>query len=131
MAWMKPPAENVALFDELVAEQPLALRRSMFGCPCAFVNGNMAFGLHEDHLVLRLADAEREALLASGEATPFIPMEGRRMREYVVAPPPWMADKDLLATWIDRSVDYVARLPPKAPKARAAKAPKAKAPKAR
>jgi hypothetical protein len=38
----------------------------MFGCPCVFVNGNMAGGLHEGNWIIRLPPAERRELIGSG-----------------------------------------------------------------
>lgn len=40
----------------------------MFGYPAAFVNGNMAAGLHRDDLVLKLANKDRDALMTAGGA---------------------------------------------------------------
>jgi TfoX/Sxy family transcriptional regulator of competence genes len=39
-------------------------RRSMFGCPVAFVNGNMFTGVHNDEVSVRLSDADRTHFLA-------------------------------------------------------------------
>jgi len=92
--------------------------RTMFGCPCGFLGGNMFMGLFGDQLFLRLGESDRATLLAEEGAEPFDPMGGRPMREYVVVPPGWLegdADDELHA-WISKSVRYAKSLPPKAAK---------------
>lgn len=87
----------------------------MFGYPAAFVNGNMAAGLHQDGLVLRLDENERDALMKIG-GRQFQPMPGRQMRGYVVAPSELAKQPVELKKWLGRSVTYAASLPPKAKK---------------
>lgn len=95
----------------------------MFGYPCAFVNGNMFAGLHEQNLIVRLAQAERERLTAAGLAKPFVVM-GKTMREYVVLNAPLAQSDDVLAAHLARAYAFARKLPPKVKKA--AKASKAK-----
>jgi TfoX/Sxy family transcriptional regulator of competence genes len=127
MAWRKPPPELIAAFAAALPDDPRVEPRKMFGCPCAFAGGNMFAGLHQESLVLRLGDAERERFLDLPGATSFQPMPDRVMREYVVAPPELVADRAGLRRWIARALAYAASLPVKEKK----KAPKAKAAKPR
>ncbi|HEY6460111.1 MAG TPA: TfoX/Sxy family protein, partial [Polyangiaceae bacterium] len=83
MKWTKSPEFLVQSFDHCLPMAPGVERRSMFGYPCAFVNGHMFCGLHQDSLVVRLPEARREAMVASG-ARIFEPMPGKPMEEYVV-----------------------------------------------
>jgi TfoX/Sxy family transcriptional regulator of competence genes len=83
----------------------------MFGYPCAFVNGNMFGGLHEERLFVRLDEAGRRRLLREPGATPFEPMPGRRMTEYVVVPHP-LTNRNL-PKWLRAALRYAAGLPPK------------------
>jgi len=46
--WKKVPAELAAAFDAALPPAVDVERRKMFGCPTAFVNGNLFAGLHED-----------------------------------------------------------------------------------
>jgi TfoX/Sxy family transcriptional regulator of competence genes len=127
MAWRKAPPELIARFDAVFPADTRAEKRQMFGFPAGFVNGHMFVGLHQESLVLRLADAARHELLKLPGAHVFEPMPGRPMREYVVAPPLVVADDKLLRRWITRALDYASALPAKPkPKARA-KAPKPQA----
>ena len=43
----KSPPELVAAFAAAVPQAPGVVQKPMFGCPCAFVNGNMFTGLFE------------------------------------------------------------------------------------
>jgi len=108
----------VDLFQELLA-QTRGDGRTMFGCPCGFLGGNMFMGLFGDQLFLRLAEAERARLLSEEGAEVFDPMGGRPMREYVVVPSTWLegeSDAELRA-WVAKSACYAATLPPKASRA--------------
>jgi TfoX/Sxy family transcriptional regulator of competence genes len=113
MRWRPSPPDLVATFTDIVPGPP-AVQRKMFGYPAAFVNGNMFMGLFEDRLILRLAEDSREQLLSVKGASPFEPMPGRPMREYVVVPPAILEARKKLATWVDRALAYGASLPPKA-----------------
>ena len=128
MAWKKSSAALVETFDAVVPGAP-AERRQMFGYPAAFVNGNLFMSLFEEHLVLRLDEGPRQALLASGGA-PFEPMKGRPMKEYVIAPAKLVGDRAALRKWADKAFAYGQSLPSKAKK-NAAKKPAAKKPAAK
>jgi TfoX/Sxy family transcriptional regulator of competence genes len=72
--WQKSDPEVVQRF---LASLPLTQgveRRQMFGYPCAFVNGNMFAGLHEQRLIVRVP--------SEAASRPFEVM-GKVMREYV------------------------------------------------
>ena len=55
----KSPPELVARFDELASLAGTADRKQMFGYPTCVLHGNMFMGLHEDSLILRLAEPDR------------------------------------------------------------------------
>jgi TfoX/Sxy family transcriptional regulator of competence genes len=119
--WKAAPERWVEAFDAGLPECPGAERRKMFGYPCVFLNGNMVAGLSEIGLVIRLPLPERETLEAAG-GKPFVPMPGRVMREYVVAPESLATDHRELAKWLSRAFEFVASLPAKQPKVKAGKA---------
>ena len=104
------PAFDTA-FDTALVAHPGLERRQMFGCPCAFLAGNLAAGLVEESMMVRLPPAMRTEALAAGFA-PF-QANGRTMREYVVLPATVVADPAQLAAWLARAVSHVATLPPK------------------
>ena len=84
--WEKAPADLAERFTATVSAMPGAQVRKMFGYPAGFVNGQMFTGIFASDWFVRLPDAERDELAAAG-GTPFAPMPGRPMREYLVLPP--------------------------------------------
>ena len=115
--WQRAPQALVAIFLEAIKYLPEAETRKMFGYPCAFVNGRMFTGLHEDKMILRLSDADRAVFLTLDGARPFEPMPGRPMREYSVVPEAMLANLPELDTWLAKSFNYAKSLPPKEAKA--------------
>ncbi len=111
----KSPPELIARFDELAALAQEADRRQMFGYPTCVLRGNMFMGLHEDSLILRLAEADRAEFLRRYHTDTFEPMPGRPMKEYVVVPPALISD-DAVGDWVRRSLAYAMQLPAKAPR---------------
>ena len=119
--WERSSPELVARFDACLPRAPGVERRQMFGCPCAFVNGNMFTGVHEHRLIVRLAETERTSLAKMPDVKPFIVM-GRTMREYVAFERPLERAPRELANWMAKALAFAQTLPPKAKKPRAARA---------
>ena len=92
--------------------------RKMFGYPCAFVRGQMLAGTFQDHILLRLSEADRAKFLKLPGAKLFEPMPGRPMREYVELPPAVMDSPAAIKRWTKCSLAYVLTLPPKVKKAK-------------
>ncbi len=111
----KAPAELVARFDELTSLAGDADRKQMFGYPACVLHGNMFMALHQDSLILRLADADRAEFLSRYDSGLFEPMPGRPMQQYVVVPPTLVYD-DAITEWIRRSRAFADQLPAKKPK---------------
>lgn len=123
----KPDEESTAFFESVVPEHPGVRVRPMFGNAAAFVNGNMFMGLFGPDVFVRLPEEERATLAGLG-GTPFAPMEGRPMKEYVVLPGDWRSEPDRVREWAGRSLEWAEELPPKQPKPpKASKASKPKA----
>ena len=110
--WRTAPAPLVARFEHAVAALPEVQQRKMFGYPAAFVNGHMFAGVFQASLFVRLAEKDRTELIEKEGATPFAPMPGRVMREYVVLPPSIVESEAKLTAWLSRASRYVASLPP-------------------
>lgn len=116
MEWKKPSQELIKLLVDRM-EPFNAQKKAMFGSTVYFANGYMFIGVHEDHIFLRLPEDDRKELLVSFKGvTQFEPMKGRPMREYMIAPPQLYEDTAAFNPWIERSIDYVMSLSPKAPK---------------
>lgn len=90
--------------------------RSMFGGLGSFVNGNMFAGALGKQIFLRLPEAGRAALLREPGGGPFEPVKGRAMAEYATLPDSWMRSPDRVKPWMDRSLEWVAKMPAKKPK---------------
>jgi TfoX/Sxy family transcriptional regulator of competence genes len=110
--WRKAQPEMVDRFHEVVAGIEGLEVRKMFGFPAGFIGGNMVAGLHQDTVMVRLPEDERQARLNDGWSL-FEPMPGRPMREYVALPNEVFADVDAARRWIERAAAYVRTLPPK------------------
>lgn len=120
MKFEKARPETVAFFDTAMPGPERGVeKRQMFGSPVRFVNGNMAMGLHNNRIILRLSEADRARFLKLEGASIFEPMAGRPMREYVVVPQGLVEEKAKLKQWIERSLAYVGGLPAKARKPQA------------
>ena len=117
--WKKVPADLVTRFDAALPEAADVQRRQMFGCPCAFVNGNMFAGLHEDRLMVRVPD--------EAAAYPAVIL-GRTMKEYALLPDALGLSAKAMSGWIERGYRYTRGLPPKLAKAKAAKSAKSAKP---
>lgn len=121
MEFEKASEDMVKMFGELAPSQPDVERKKMFGYPTCFINGNMFIGLHGNKFIIRLNAADRESLLKQKGTEVFAPMPGRPMREYVVVPRAMLAERSIIAGWINKSADYARSLPPKEKKPRKTK----------
>jgi TfoX/Sxy family transcriptional regulator of competence genes len=125
MAWRKSPEWLVEAFGKIVPdEDPRVEPRKMFGYPCAFANDNMFIGLHQENMLMRLPEGDRERFLEKYETEIFQPFPGRIMKEYVVVPHELVRKPKELKPWIRRSLEYAASIPPKKKRAGAKKAAK-------
>ena len=115
MAWEKPAPALVERFDASLPPDQAVERRRMFGCPCAFVNGNMFASVHEQNLILRLSESGRARARERCGAGPFTAM-GRTMREYVALPGAAQRPAAEVAQLVAEAFAYARSLPAKKPK---------------
>ncbi len=102
--WKKSPPALITAFDAALAAEPQAERRQMFGYPCAFVNGHMAVGLHEDRLIARVPDEAKRR--------PCVIL-GRRMKSYTAIPLDEALAPRAMPHWVSRAVAFTATMAPK------------------
>ncbi len=89
-------------------------RKMIFGSSVYTLNGNMFAGVHQDDIFVRLSADDRAVVqTAHDEATPFEPMLGRAMREYVVLPETVYGQPDEFGEWLGRAHGIVLLLPVK------------------
>jgi TfoX/Sxy family transcriptional regulator of competence genes len=116
-AFTKPTAKTVTAFQTSTEGLSGIERRTMFGYPSVFLNGNMLASIFQDRIMVRLSAADREAATTKSGAKPFEPSPGRGMREYVELPAKVVGNTSELRQWLERGRKYVATLPVKKPKA--------------
>lgn len=86
--------------------------KKMFGGVGFLLHGNMACGVIQNNLVVRLSPARTEDALSRPHVQPFT-MGGRTMGGWItVVPPGCKKDKDL-KSWIQEGLDFAGSLPPK------------------
>lgn len=85
----------------------------MFGGIAFLVNGNMACGVTQNDLMVRLGAEASEQALAAPHVKPFA-MAGRApMSGWVLVEPPGYAAELALQEWVQRGLRYASSLPPK------------------
>ncbi len=108
----KPSLDTIAFFDSIVPLKEGGVeKRKMFGNPACFVNGNMFMAIHDNKLLLRLSEVDREKLTKLGGRI-FEPMPGHFMKEYVVVHAD-LKTASGLASWVQSSLSYASGLPAK------------------
>jgi TfoX/Sxy family transcriptional regulator of competence genes len=109
--------ENAKEFlKSILPDDPRVTIRPMFGNISAFVNGNMFTGLFGNDLFVRLSEENRKKLLENKGSSLLEPMKGKPMKEYVVIPKTWRNQPETIRMWVNRSLDWTSKLPPKTPK---------------
>ena len=120
---MRLPKPSPAIIEAL-ARAAAGMRgieqRKMFGFPALFINGTMFAGVMGEAIVARLPEAERQALIERGEATPSVAI-GRVMREWVNLAPSVARSDAALAGWLETARCHTASLPPKTKRTKRAK----------
>ncbi len=113
MAWKKANKELIRLLESEMLTYRCD-RKMMFGSPTFFINNNMFAGVHEDTVIIRLSEGDRKDIFSLyNEVSPFIPMEGRVMREYAALPESICSKAEIFKEWLNRSYQYAVSLPPK------------------
>lgn len=85
-----------ALFDEVAASQlgePGVTESQMFGAPGLKTGGKFFVTLFRGELAVKLPKERVDELVASGDGSPFEPMQGRAMKEWLALAPDAGADR--------------------------------------
>jgi TfoX/Sxy family transcriptional regulator of competence genes len=107
-------------FDERLAERiravigspPELAEKLMFGGIGFIIQGNMACGVNQDRLIVRVGPDAYEAALAKPHVQPF-DMTGRPMRGWVMVEPAGLEAAEALEAWVEQGVGFALTLPPK------------------
>ncbi len=116
MEWKKAPEELVEFLAEKMKITNCDYRK-MFGYPAYFINGNMFVGIHGENLFLRLSEGDVMKIMKDHSDVKFFePMPGRPMKGYVILPKSIYRESTLFAQWLEKSMEFVSKLPPKSNK---------------
>lgn len=108
-------------YDEVLAARVRALlerhahtqEKRMFGGVAFLVNGNMAVGVHETELIVRLPPEDGDAALEQPGVRMFDLSGGRPMRGWILVDTAVLASDEALAGWVGVGRSHALTLPPK------------------
>jgi TfoX/Sxy family transcriptional regulator of competence genes len=98
---------------EVITPRPGVTERKMFSALAWMVGGNMACGVLNDELLVRLGRDEASRAIAEPHVRQFEPAAGRPMTGFVVVSPEGLHEDEALAGWVDAGAQFAASLPPK------------------
>ena len=108
------PERSAALEEKLREWNFRFEKKKMFGHETFFHNGYMFTGANVDGIFVHLGRRNVEQALSEEKGlSPFSPMEGMVMRDYVLLREEILNDEYSLETWVKRSYEYLAALKPK------------------
>jgi TfoX/Sxy family transcriptional regulator of competence genes len=107
-------------YDEKLAQRVRALmadrkdysEKKMLGGIALLLDGRMCCGVLRDELVARISVDEYQAALGKAHVRPM-DFTGRPMKGYIYVGPQAIRSTRRLRAWLDRSIAFVATLPPK------------------
>ena len=108
MAYDLKLAERIrSKLDELPFEE-----KKMFGGVGFLLNGNMACGVNEDNLILRIDPEKQNTLLKKPHAKPF-DLTGKPMKGWLVVEADGVKTDKQLSAWVKEGLEFASTLPPK------------------
>jgi hypothetical protein len=105
-------AFNEALADRIrqgLARKKGVEERTLFGCACFLVGGNVLVGVWKDALIARVGPDGYEDALLERHVREF-DITGRPMKGWVVVAPEGVEDDEQLKGWIERATKFVGKL---------------------
>ena len=106
-------SENLAMdIRRVIGGQPGMTEKQMFGGLSFLLNGNLACGVIQDEMIVRVGPEATEEALARPHTRPF-DFTGKPMKGWIVVRPEGYASDDDLRGWVRRGVDFAATLPGK------------------
>ena len=105
--------ENLATRIQVILEETSGLtEKKMFGGIGFLIQGNMACGVIQEDLIVRVGSEAYEKALNEPHVRVF-DMTGRPMRGWIMVSPEGTRDQDDLQAWVLRGADFAKSLPPK------------------
>ena len=109
MAYNQALAQRV---KKLLSDKPGYTEKKMFGGLGFLLHGNMACGILNDDLIVRVGLEKYEGLLKLSGARVF-DITGRPMKGWIMVAPAGHDSEEKLAAWVERGADFALSLPPK------------------
>ena len=97
---------------ELLEEETGFNEKRMFGGICFLLYGNMACGIINDDIIVRVGTEKYEGLLQLPHVRKF-DITGRPMKGWVMVSYEGYESDEVLSEWIERGLDFALSLPPK------------------
>lgn len=97
---------------ELLGDRPELVEKKMFGGVGFMLQGNMACGVNQDDLIVRVGPDKYETAVIRPHAKPF-DFTGRPMKGWVMVSPEGYASDPDLKDWVAQGVEFALSLPPK------------------
>jgi len=88
------------------------VEKKMFGGVGFLLNGNIACGVNEDNLMVRVDPEKHSALLKKPHAKPF-DLTGKPMKGWLIVKADGVKTDKQLSAWVKEGVEFVLTLPPK------------------
>ena len=105
--------ENLGLrIRATLAGEPGLVEKKMFGGVGFMLNGNMACGVINDALIVRVGADAYQAALEEAHTRPF-DTTGRPMTGWVMVDPSGTSSEESLQEWVWQGLDFARSLPPK------------------
>lgn len=109
MAYDKGLAQRVR---EILEELPGFNEKKMFGGICWLLHGNMAGGIINDDLIVRVGPEKYDTAL-NQPGTRVFDITGRVMKGWVMVSSTELESDQALSNWMQQGVDFARTLPPK------------------
>jgi TfoX/Sxy family transcriptional regulator of competence genes len=97
---------------DVFAARPNLTERKMFGGIAFMIGGNMAVGVIDDDLMVRLDPTDAERALAESHVRPM-DFTGKPMKGMIFVDSAGTESDEDLAGWVDAGAEFAASLPPK------------------
>jgi TfoX/Sxy family transcriptional regulator of competence genes len=110
------------VLDEMLLAIPAVKAGKMFGLPGYYINGKLFACVWEDGVSVKVPEEVREGLLKQRGVEPFVPMEGRAMKEWVLIKRKNSRDYFKYEDTFIAALEYVLAESNRKPKKRASKA---------
>ncbi len=97
---------------EVLEEQPGLVEKKMFGGLGFMVQGNLACGVLQDELIVRVGPERYEEAVTQPHSRPF-DFTGRAMKGWVMVAPDGLESDAALKDWVRQGAEFARSLPPK------------------